>query len=80
MFRTIRLILLLGLLIVSAIATQVQAASSTIYVLRVEGTINPILVDYIERSIDQAEEANATLNIIHQDRVDGSFNPKNIYA
>ena len=71
MFRTIRLILLLGLLIVSAIATQVQAASSTIYVLRVEGTINPILVDYIERGIDQAEEANATACIIQLDTPGG---------
>ena len=46
MFRKIRLVILFGLLIVSFIATQVQAASSTIYVLTVKGTINPILVDY----------------------------------
>jgi len=71
MFRTIRLIILLGLLIVSAIATQVQASSSSIYVLRVEGTINPVLIDYIERGIDQAEENNATALIIQLDTPGG---------
>ncbi len=71
MFRTIRLILLLGLLIVSAIATQVQAASSSIYVLRIEGTINPVLIDYIERGISQAEENNATALIIQLDTPGG---------
>ena len=71
MFRTIRLILLLGLLIISAIATQVQAASSSIYVLRIEGTINPVLIDYIERGIDQAEENNATALIIQLDTPGG---------
>ena len=71
MFKKIRLIILLSLLICSAIATQVQADSSTIYVLRVEGTINPILVDYIERGIDQAEENNATACIIQLDTPGG---------
>ncbi len=71
MFRTIRLTLLLGLLIVFAIATQVQAASSSIYVLRIEGTINPVLIDYIERGIDQAEENNATALIIQLDTPGG---------
>jgi membrane-bound serine protease (ClpP class) len=61
----------LGLLIVSAIATQVQAASSSIYVLRVEGTINPVLVDYIKRGISQAEEGNATACIIQLDTPGG---------
>ncbi|MFC2003303.1 nodulation protein NfeD [Chloroflexota bacterium] len=71
MLRTIRLLLLLGLLICSAIATQVQAANSSIYVLRVEGTINPVLVDYIERGIDQAEEDNAAACIIQLDTPGG---------
>jgi len=71
MFIKIRLIILLSLLICSAIATQVQADSSTIYVLRVEGTINPILVDYIERGIEQAEENNATACIIQLDTPGG---------
>jgi len=71
MFKKIRLIILLSLLICSAIATQVQADSSTIYVLRVEGTINPILVDYIERGIEQAEENNATACIIQLDTPGG---------
>ncbi|MBU2607766.1 MAG: nodulation protein NfeD, partial [Chloroflexi bacterium] len=36
-----------------------------------EGTINPILVDYIERGIDRAEEANATACIIQLDTPGG---------
>ena len=71
MFRIIRLIILFGLLIGSIVATQVQAANSTIYVLKVEGTVNPILVDYIERGIERAEEANATACIIQLDTPGG---------
>ena len=71
MLRTIRLVILFGLLIVSFIATQAQAASSTVYVLKVKGTINPVLVDYIERGIDRAEEANATACIIQLDTPGG---------
>ena len=71
MLRTIRLVILLGLLIGSFIAIQVQAASSTVYVLKVKGTINPILVDYIERGIEQAEDANAAACIIQMDTPGG---------
>jgi len=71
MLRIVRLVILLGLLIVSFIATQAQAASSTVYVLKVKGTVNPILVDYIERGIDRAEEANATACIIQLDTPGG---------
>jgi len=66
-----RLLLLIGLIIAFSIATGVQAASPEVYVLHVKGTINPVLVDYIERGIDQAEEANATACIIQMDTPGG---------
>jgi membrane-bound serine protease (ClpP class) len=69
--RIIRILMLLGLLVVALIATSVQAASSTVVVLEVKGTINPVLVDYIERGIEQAEEDNAEACIIQLDTPGG---------
>lgn len=64
MLKTIRIILLLGLLITALIAIEAQAATPVIKVLRVEGTIVPIMADYIDRGISQAEDENATALII----------------
>ena len=69
--KIIRILLWLGLLIIAIIAFNVQAASPGIHVLRVKGTINPVLVDYIERGIEQAEDANATACIIQLDTPGG---------
>jgi len=66
-----RLLLLISFIVAIAIATRVQATSSEIYVLQVKGTINPVLVDYIERGIDQAKEANAVACIIQLDTPGG---------
>ncbi len=71
MLRIIRLLLLMGLLIAASIAIEVQAAASEIYVLEVKGTINPVLVDYVERGIDHAEENNAEACIIQLDTPGG---------
>ena len=71
MLRIIRILLLLGLLITAAIASEVGARSSTIEVLHVKGTINPVLVDYIKNGIDQAEEDNAIACIIQLDTPGG---------
>ena len=71
MLRIIRILMLLGLLVVALIAIGAQAAGSSIVVLRVKGTINPVLVDYIERGIDQAEEDNAVACIIQLDTPGG---------
>ena len=54
--RIMRLLLLTGLLVAAFIAIQAQVATPRIDVLSVKGTINPVLVDYIERGIDRAEE------------------------
>jgi membrane-bound serine protease (ClpP class) len=61
----------LGLIITASIAIEVEAASSRIDVLHAEGVINPVLVDYIERGIEQAEEDNAIVCIIQMDTPGG---------
>ena len=54
--RRILLISLLFILLSALLlSSSVKAAYSDIIVLHVDGTINPVLVDYIERGIDQAE-------------------------
>jgi len=65
------LLILIGLLLVTSIAVNVQSASPRIDVLTIKGTINPVLVDYIERSIDQAEEGDALAVIIQMDTPGG---------
>ncbi len=71
MLKFIRIFLLLGLLIIASMSIKAQAASSGITVLEVKGTINPVLVDYIERGIEQAEDDNAIAVIIQMDTPGG---------
>jgi membrane-bound serine protease (ClpP class) len=52
-------------------AVYAQTANPTVDVLHAEGTINPVLADYIERGINQAEEDNATVCIIQLDTPGG---------
>jgi len=74
MSKIIRIPLLIGLLLV-AIATLtaigVRAATPAIEVLHVEGTIVPIVADYIDRGISKAEDENATACIIELDTPGG---------
>ncbi len=71
MLKIIRLLLLVGLLSTAFIAIEAQAANPTIDVLHVKGTINPVLIDYIERGITQAEEDNAIACVIKMDTPGG---------
>ena len=71
MLRIIRILLLLGLLIATSMTIVAQAASPTVAVLNVKGTINPVLADYIERGIEAAEDNNATAVIIQMDTPGG---------
>jgi len=71
MTKIIRILLLLGLLVTATIAIRAQAAGPQINVLQAKGVINPVLVDYIERGIDQAEEDNAIACIIQLDTPGG---------
>ncbi len=63
--------LLLLLMAILPGAVYAQPSSPTISVLHAEGIINPVLVDYIERGIEQAEEDNATACIIQLDTPGG---------
>ena len=71
MFRGIRILLLLGLLVLVSTAVAARAASPTIVVLTVEGIINPVMADYVSRGIEEAEETNATACIIQMDTPGG---------
>ena len=65
------LVILIGLLLAASIAVRVQADSSRIDVLPIKGTINPVLVDYISRGIDQADDEGALAVIIQLDTPGG---------
>jgi len=65
------LLILVGLLLAASIATNVQAESTRVDVLTVKGTINPALVGYIERGIEQAEDDGAEALIIQMDTPGG---------
>jgi membrane-bound serine protease (ClpP class) len=69
--RIIRFLLLTGFLLVAFIATEAQAATPSIVVLRVEGTIVPVVADYIDRGVSKAEDENATVCIIELDTPGG---------
>ncbi len=72
MLKVLRFLpLLLLLLAVLPGTVYAQPSSPTIFVLHAEGIINPVLVDYIERGIEQAEEDNATACIIQMDTPGG---------
>jgi len=71
MLKIIRILLLLGILTVASIAIEAHATTPMIDVLHVKGTINPVLVDYIERGINHAEETGAEACIIQLDTPGG---------
>jgi membrane-bound serine protease (ClpP class) len=62
-------LLLLGLSLL--VAGGVSAAGSQIDVLRVDGTINPVLAGYIDRGIESAEKHGSTACIIELDTPGG---------
>ncbi len=65
------LTILIGLLLATSIVVRAQAASPRIDVLTVKGTINPVLIDYIGRGIEQAEDNGASAVIIQMDTPGG---------
>ncbi len=72
MLRIIRIFtIIIGLLLVTSIVFKAQAVSHKIDVLTIKGSINPVLVDYISRGIDEAEEGGALAVIIQMDTPGG---------
>jgi len=71
MLRFLRWLPLLFLLAMLPGVVVAQTSSPTVDVLHAEGTINPVLADYIERGINQAEEDNAIACIIQLDTPGG---------
>lgn len=69
--RIVRLLPFLCLLLVGFAASQARAATPTIDVLRVKGTINPVLVDYVKRGIERAEADGALACVIQLDTPGG---------
>ncbi|MGB2813726.1 MAG: nodulation protein NfeD [Dehalococcoidales bacterium] len=65
------LLILIGLLLAVSVVARAQTGSPRIDVLTVKGTINPVLTDYIERGIEQAEETGASAVIIQMDTPGG---------
>ena len=45
MFKTTRILLLLGLLVTALVSIEAQAATTTVDVLHAEAVINPVLAD-----------------------------------
>jgi len=75
MRRTVLKIFCLGLFALPMLgglaSGMISAGNSTIEVLRVDGTILPVVADYIDRGISHAEEENAAACIIKLDTPGG---------
>jgi membrane-bound serine protease (ClpP class) len=72
MVKARRIILALTVILLAvSIVAGVQAQAPHIDVLTIQGTINPVLVDYVKRGIEQAEDSNARALIIQIDTPGG---------
>lgn len=63
-FRALGFVFFLALIVGALLPVNTRAANQSIHVLHVEGTIVPVIADYIERGIEEAEDANAMACII----------------
>jgi len=71
LFKALRLAFFIALLAGVLLSATVSASSQLVRVLHVEGVIVPIVADYIDRGISQAEEESATVCIIELDTPGG---------
>ena len=70
-FKALRLAFLLALAAGALLSVTASAATQSIHILHVEGTIVPVVADYIDRGITKAEDENATVCIIELDTPGG---------
>jgi len=70
-FKALRLAFPLALVAGFLLPVTTSAASQSIQILHVEGTIVPIVADYIDRGITKAEDENAIVCIIELDTPGG---------
>ena len=71
MSRFLRWLPVITLLALLPSAVCAQPPDSPVYVLHAEGVINPVMADYIERGIEQAEEDGAAACVIRLDTPGG---------
>jgi len=71
LFKALRLAFFIALLAGVLLSVAVSASSQPVRVLHVEGVIVPIVADYIDRGISQAEKENAAVCIIELDTPGG---------
>jgi membrane-bound serine protease (ClpP class) len=71
LFKALRLAFFIALLAGVLLSVAVSASSQPVRVLHVEGVIVPIVADYIDRGIGQAEGENAAACIIELDTPGG---------
>jgi len=69
--KALRIAFFIALISGALLAVTASANTPSVKVLRVEGTIVPIVADYIDRGISQAEDENATVCIIELDTPGG---------
>ncbi|MGD9117480.1 MAG: nodulation protein NfeD [Dehalococcoidia bacterium] len=69
--RALGLIFFLAIIVGALLPLTTSAANQSIHILHVEGTIVPVIADYIERGIEEAEEENALACIIELDTPGG---------
>jgi membrane-bound serine protease (ClpP class) len=71
LFKSLRIAFFIALIAGALLAVTARAQTPTVKVLHVKGTIVPIVADYLERGISQAEDENATVCIIELDTPGG---------